>query len=360
MYLTKALGIVVFLGSTALAAIEKRGTACTVTPLSASPKPRVVRRDEGSSGGDLERRSPVGDRYLPGPNGSPEHYPRPEPGSKEAQAYAHRPEAPSDAALTDMIAQKQQQQQQDKRDTSAAEAALAAAAAADDTPQILEAFRQCGKEGSIVFEEGTYNIRQVMNTTDLRNCEIDIYGTFVWSADNLDYWIRRTFPVTYAGRSTAWLLGGTNVTMRGHGRALFNGNGQVWIDRNRSGSNMNGRPISLTVWRGTNVAIDGITWRQSQFWHTFVAHSRNVTMTNLDMNTTSSNSNSAVNTDGFDSWNSRDIFIKNWVVTCGDVSNSILERGPSQTFDSMMTPHHNKKRTASRSRATAPTSTSRT
>ena len=43
-------------------------------------------------------------------------------------------------------------------------------------------------------------------------------------------------------------------------------------------------------------------------------------MTNLDMNATSSSQWGTVNTDGFDSWNSQDIVLKNWVVTCGDVS----------------------------------------
>ncbi len=57
----------------------------------------------------------------------------------------------------------------------------------------------------------------------------------------------------------------------------------------------------------------------AQFWHTFVAHSQNVTMTNLDMKTLSANSNSAVNTDGTDTWNSKDIVISNWTVSCGDV-----------------------------------------
>lgn len=198
------------------------------------------------------------------------------------------------------------------------------AATVDDTPQIVAAFKQCGKDGTIIFTEGTFNIRQVMNTTDLSNCEIEIHGKFVWSADNIAYWLRSTYGVTYAGRSTAWLFGGKNVSMRGFGKALFDGNGQVWIDQNRDQSNQNGRPISLTVWRGTNILIDGITWRQSQFWHTFVAHSQNVTMTNLDMNTTSNSRWSAVNTDGTDTWNSRDIFISNWTVTCGDVSSSPL------------------------------------
>ena len=57
----------------------------------------------------------------------------------------------------------------------------------------------------------------------------------------------------------------------------------------------------------------------AQFWHTFVAHSQNVTMTNLDMNTFSTSGQSSVNTDGTNTWNSRDITISNWTVKCGDV-----------------------------------------
>lgn len=43
-------------------------------------------------------------------------------------------------------------------------------------------------------------------------------------------------------------------------------------------------------------------------------------MTNLDMSAVSNSQWNTVNTDGFDSWNSKDITIKNWTVTCGDVS----------------------------------------
>lgn len=158
----------------------------------------------------------------------------------------------------------------------------------DDTPQIKKAFSQCATNSRIIFQEGTYNIRQVMEFTNLKNVSIDIYGKWVWSADNLQYWISNTLPVTYASLYTGWKLGGTDIALRGHGKALFDGNGQVWMDENRGGSNRKGRPINLTIWRATNVLVDGITWRQSQFWHTFVAYSKNVTMTNLDMSTISS------------------------------------------------------------------------
>ncbi|ETS80879.1 hypothetical protein PFICI_08408 [Pestalotiopsis fici W106-1] len=187
----------------------------------------------------------------------------------------------------------------------------------DDTPQILDAFKKCGKNGRVVLAEGLFHIGQVMKTTDFSNVTIEIHGTLKWSSD-IQYWLRNSISVTYAGRSTAWMVGGNDITMLGFGRALFDGNGQLWYDQNRNQGNQNGRPISLTLWNARNVLVDGISWRQSQFWHTFVAHSQNVTMTNLDMNATSSSQWSTVNTDGVDTWNSKDVVIANWTVTCGD------------------------------------------
>lgn len=137
--------------------------------------------------------------------------------------------------------------------------------AADDTPQILDAFKKCGQDGSITLLEGIYYIRQIMDTTTFRNVDISIYGTLVWSTD-VQYWLSHSISVVYAGRSTAWRVGGTNISMRGYGKALFDGNGQTWYDENKNAGNQNGRPISLTLWNAKNVLVDGITWRQSQFW----------------------------------------------------------------------------------------------
>jgi galacturan 1,4-alpha-galacturonidase len=50
----------------------------------------------------------------------------------------------------------------------------------DDTPAVLAAFQRCGRNGKIKFEESkVYNINQVMNTTNLFNCEIDLKGTLL-------------------------------------------------------------------------------------------------------------------------------------------------------------------------------------
>ncbi|KAK3906561.1 putative galacturan 1,4-alpha-galacturonidase A [Staphylotrichum tortipilum] len=286
----------------ASAAMVKDGSTCIVTPLSTTPA-AVAARSIGAvapTERDLDPAdSPDGDSALwaaqdPRPLG---RYPRAEPGSGRAAPVVARRVDDEDPVVAGPVPRQNR---------------------VDDTPQILSAFSQCGKNGVIILREGTYYIRQVMDTTSLSNVSIEIYGTLVWSADNLSYWRQKSFSVTYAGRQTAWRIGGRDIAMRGFGKAVFDGNGQAWIDLARGQGNLDGRPISLTVWQGTNVFIDGITWRMAQFWHTFIAHSQNVTMTNLDMNTFSTSGQSSVNTDGTNTWNSKDITISNWTVKCGD------------------------------------------
>ena len=136
----------------------------------------------------------------------------------------------------------------------------------DDSPYMMDAFKQCGQNGQIEVTKGDYTIAKVMDVLNLKNCDISIRGKLTWS-DDIQYWVKNSVGVTYAQRSTAFRLGGENFTLLGHGEALFFGNGQKWYDANRDGSNMAGRPISLTLWQAKNVWIDGITWRQSQFWY---------------------------------------------------------------------------------------------
>lgn len=133
----------------------------------------------------------------------------------------------------------------------------------DDAPQILAAFKSCGKDGSISFSDGIYHINQVMDTT-LINCDVILRGTWIWSTD-IQYWLSHSISVVYAGRSTAWRVGGNNFSIKGEG-VLFDGNGQKWYDENKNQGNQNGRPISFTLWNAKNAVVDGITWRQVQFW----------------------------------------------------------------------------------------------
>ncbi len=102
----------------------------------------------------------------------------------------------------------------------------------DDTPSILQAFELCGINGSIILTDNTFHINQVMNTTNLLNCDVSLYGEMIWST-NVPYWLSHSFSVEYANLSTAWFFGGTNVTFRGYGKGRFDGNGKF---DSRSGS----------------------------------------------------------------------------------------------------------------------------
>ena len=229
----------------ASAAIVKTGSTCVVTPLTdiaaavlhrsigaVAPSERNLTPDNNPEDTDSDLWASLHPytNSKPGSPGALGHYPRAEPGSPTS-TIPRRQHGPA------------------PRQTLP-----------DDTPQILQAFSQCGKDGTIIFREGTYHIRQVMDTTDLRNVSVEMHGTFVWSADNLAYWRQKSFSVTYAGRQTAWRIGGRDISVRGFGKAVLDGNGQAWIDLAKGQGNLDGRPISLTVWRGTNVLIDGITW----------------------------------------------------------------------------------------------------
>ena len=94
--------------------------------------------------------------------------------------------------------------------------------------------------------------------------------------------------------------------------------GQAWYDENRNNSNQPGRPIAITILNAQNLWMDGVTWSQAQFWHSFISHSQNVTMSNIYMNSTSNDEWFTVNTDGTDTWNSQDVFFYNWTVQGGN------------------------------------------
>lgn len=186
----------------------------------------------------------------------------------------------------------------------------------DDTPSILQAFEICGTNGTVIFTDHTFHINQIMNTSNLLNTNVEIYGDLRWS-DNIPYWLSHSIDVVYQNQSTAWLFGGTNVSLTGKGGS-FNGNGQAWYTENRNNSNQPGRPISITFFNSTNLYIDGLTIIQPQFWASFISHSQNVTFVNTYVNATTSNEWGLANTDGGDTWNSKDIYVANWTVQSGD------------------------------------------
>lgn len=99
----------------------------------------------------------------------------------------------------------------------------------DDAPAILAAFDDCKSDGHIVFENTTYYVRTVMNTTGLQHVDIEVNGTLLWS-DDIEYWLGASLPFGFQNQTSAWHLGGDDIHFYGHGVGTLDGNGQVWYD----------------------------------------------------------------------------------------------------------------------------------
>ncbi|KAG8727045.1 hypothetical protein FRC12_022853 [Ceratobasidium sp. 428] len=192
-------------------------------------------------------------------------------------------------------------------------------AGVDDSPAILNAFKQCGQNGHIVFQNTTYHIEKVMNTTGLLNCVVDIKGTLLWGT-NISYWLNNSLPIGYQNQTSAWFLGGTNLTVQGFGYGTLDGNGQKWYDYTKGVSNLAGRPHALTIWGTKKSLFQGLRFVQSQMWTMTVAHSEDVLLENIFVSSRSSNSNPARNTDGADTLASNRITFRGWEIDNGDDS----------------------------------------
>ncbi|PVH76939.1 glycoside hydrolase family 28 protein [Cadophora sp. DSE1049] len=170
----------------------------------------------------------------------------------------------------------------------------------------------------------------VMNTTGLENCEVDLRGTMLWSTD-IPYWLNHSMPMGYQNQSTAWIFGGVNVTFRGHSHGTLDGNGQVWYDFVNGTSNYPRRPQAITISRTKNSLFEGIRFVQTKI---------SILLQDIYVSSTSNSSASVVNTDRADTIYANIITFNRWSVTNGDdcispkansisilVSNSFFNQG---------------------------------
>lgn len=186
----------------------------------------------------------------------------------------------------------------------------------DDSRSIIEAFAKCGRDGRIIFQDGaTFSVQRVMRTTRLLNCHVHFSNARLVFSSDVDYWLRHSLDVVFQNQSSAWVIGGHNLTLRG---GTYDGNGQAWYNENKNRSNRPGRPISMTIFNATDVVIDGLTVHQPQFWALFVSFSRNVQLNNIAVRAISDTQWRTVNTDGLNTWNSNDVTVRNWTVINGD------------------------------------------
>ncbi|KAJ9098624.1 hypothetical protein QFC21_004271 [Naganishia friedmannii] len=210
--------------------------------------------------------------------------------------------------------------------------------AQDDGPALLIAFEKCRSNSIINLPGPLYTVEKVLNST-LFNTTINLDGIIQYTP-NITYWSPNSIYLEYQNATTAWYLSGENVTLQGDGG--IDGSGQVWWNayatlKTQGGSGVAGgssrifaRPIPLAVARGKHITVDGISITNSPFWHSIIFESSYVTFKNIYMKSLSSNESAqAANTDGWDTYRSDHIVIRDSVVINGDDCVSFK---PNTTF----------------------------
>ncbi|KAK8098796.1 extracellular exo-polygalacturonase, partial [Apiospora kogelbergensis] len=185
----------------------------------------------------------------------------------------------------------------------------------DDSPCILNAFRQCNNGGRAVFrQDQTYFIGTAMDWTFLNHIDIDIQGRIVFGT-NTTYWQANSFRFGFQNVTSFFKLGGNDVWIYGGG--TVDGNGQIWYDTHAKDI-YTLRPVLFGIDGLHNSVISDLVLRYSPQYYHFVANSTNVVFNNIDIAGRSTSKNKAKNTDGWDTYRSDGVTIQNSVINNGD------------------------------------------
>ncbi|KAI9060705.1 glycoside hydrolase family 28 protein [Trametes sanguinea] len=199
----------------------------------------------------------------------------------------------------------------------------------DDTDQVEAAIAECGRFGTTVFGPGQYNITRKM-TWDLVSSRVDMHGYLNASLFKPDpeYWLNasNTYRVIFIQDQASWfVITGHDFVVDAHSSGGINGNGQTWWSfyGNRSRSDGDGRPVSLTLSNVTRGVIKDFRIEAQPFWCNAVADSKNVVYDGMYCNATNQDplyvgQNVVPNTDGINTYRSDSVTLLRFDITSGD------------------------------------------
>lgn len=207
----------------------------------------------------------------------------------------------------------------------------------DDAEQILEATKRCGKFGTINLPAPyVYTIRSRL-FMQLVHARLRIHGTLSFSPD-IAYWIENSHRIQFQNQSTAWIIEGHDFTIDGGGwnQGGIDGNGQAWYSYARGQSNLFGRPVSLSIFNSSHVAIENFAFRDPQFWAIWIQDSNDIFLRNIYINGTNTNPagaghNYEVNVDGLDTLRVNNLKAENWLFRGGD--DCVAPKGNSTNME---------------------------
>jgi hypothetical protein len=171
----------------------------------------------------------------------------------------------------------------------------------DDVPQIVQAFKDCGDGGMIVFPENqTYWIATKLNPV-VNNVTIEWRGVWQFS-DDLDYWRNNSYPIAFQNHQAGFILTGDGIHIDGFGTGGIHGNGDVWYTA-EAGHTLPGRPMPFVLWNVSDVSVTRFSIEQPQLWSFNIMNGTNIWVDQLYCNATATKapwgSNWVQNTDGF-------------------------------------------------------------
>ncbi|KXS20620.1 glycoside hydrolase family 28 protein [Gonapodya prolifera JEL478] len=196
----------------------------------------------------------------------------------------------------------------------------------NDTDDVSDFFEQglriANNGGTLWLLEGqTYIIGKPLNLTFLNDVHVRLEGTIKFT-DDTKYWQANAFYHPFQKSLMFWKWGGKDIKIYGSG--TIDGNGQRWYNEFAgleilSTGNTYLRPILFYVENATNIAIEGINYKNSPVWNNFIVTSKNIYMHDLTI-VAKSNNLSALpkNTDFFDSLNIYNLTVERVWVNIGD------------------------------------------
>ena len=203
----------------------------------------------------------------------------------------------------------------------------------DDTPTIVKAFEQCGTGGNVIFpEDQTYHINSKLNPV-LNDCTIDWRGEWVFSED-IEFWRNNNYHIEFQNHAASFVLTGDHIRIDGYGTGGIDGNGEVWYYAERgnetTGATQPGRPIPFQLWNVSDVTVRNFHVIQPPLWSVNMMNATDIVFDNLYCNATSPQAphgyNWVQNTDGFNTMDSKNVYLTNFTYQGGDDCIAIKPR----------------------------------
>lgn len=154
---------------------------------------------------------------------------------------------------------------------------------------------------------------------------VSIKGWLSFSSDNIDSWIEKSYVFPFQDQRLAFIIEGHDFVIDGHGTGGIDGNGQAWYDWAEGVGNKHGRPIAMTLKGVRNGVVNGFQIIQPQFWAHLVWDSANIVYDKCYVNATNFNTKALTwahsglqNTDGINTYRSRNVAVSHFVYQGGD------------------------------------------